>query len=65
MVCGFQTWPLTLREEHGFGVYGITIQRRICGHRRQEESGELHNEELHNFHSSPNMSFITSTLHQI
>jgi hypothetical protein len=39
-------------------VFENTILRRICGPKRDEVTGEwrkLHNEELHNLYSSPNI----------
>jgi hypothetical protein len=46
-----ETWPLTIREERAL--------RRIFGPKRDEVTGDwrkLHNEELHNLYSSPNIS---------
>jgi hypothetical protein len=47
-----------LREEHGLTVYKNRVLRRISGRKRDEVIGcwrKLHNEELHNLYSSPNM----------
>jgi hypothetical protein len=47
---GCETWSLTLREEHRL--------RRIFGPKRDEVMGEwmkLHNEELHNLYTSPDI----------
>jgi hypothetical protein len=52
------TWYLTFREEHGLVTYGIRALRRIFGPKRDEETGgwrKLHNEELHNLYSPPNI----------
>jgi hypothetical protein len=49
--CSLVPWSLTLREGHRLGVL-----RRIFGPRRDELTGKwrkLHNEELHDFFSSP------------
>jgi hypothetical protein len=49
---GCETWSLTLREEHR-----LRVVRRIFGSKGDEVTGDwrkLHNEELHNFYSSPN-----------
>jgi hypothetical protein len=49
---------LTLREEHRLRVFENRVLRRIFGPKRDEVRGEwrkLHNEELHNLYSSPNI----------
>jgi hypothetical protein len=54
--CG--TWSLTLREEHRLGVFENRVLRRTFGPKRDEVTGEwrkLHNEELHDLYSSPNV----------
>jgi hypothetical protein len=53
-----ETWSLTLREEHRLRVFENKVLRRIFGPRRDEVTGDrrkLHNEELHNLYSSPNI----------
>jgi hypothetical protein len=55
---GCETWSLTLREEHRQRVFENRVLRRISGPKRDEVTGEwrkLHNEELHNFYSSPDI----------
>jgi hypothetical protein len=55
---GCETWSLTLREEHRLRVFENRILRRIFGPNRDEVTGEwrkLHNEELHNLYSSPDI----------
>jgi len=55
---GCETWSLTLREERRLRVFENRVLRRICGPRRDEATGEwrkLHNEELNNLYSSPNI----------
>jgi hypothetical protein len=55
---GYEIWSLTLTEEHGLGVFGNRVLRRIFGPNRGEIIGgwrKLHNEEFHNLHSSPNI----------
>jgi hypothetical protein len=49
---------LTLREEHRLRVFENRVLRRIFGPKRDEVMGDwrkLHNEELHNLYSSPNI----------
>jgi hypothetical protein len=55
---GCETWSLTLKEEHRLGVFENRLLRRIFGSKRDEVTGEwrkLHNEELHDFYSSPSI----------
>jgi hypothetical protein len=55
---GCETWSLTLREEHRLRVFENRVLRRIFGPTRDEVTGEwrkLHNEELHNLYSSPDI----------
>jgi hypothetical protein len=55
---GCETWSLTLRKEHRLRVLENRVLRRIFGPKRDEVTGEwrkLHNEELHNLYSSPDI----------
>jgi hypothetical protein len=55
---GCETWSLTLREEHRLRVFENKVLRRIFEQKRDEVTGywrKLHNEELHNFYSSPSI----------
>jgi hypothetical protein len=55
---GCETWSLTLREEHRLRVFENRFLRRIFGPKRDEVTGEwrkMHNEELHNLYSSPDI----------
>jgi hypothetical protein len=58
VLCGCETWSITLREKHGLRVFENRVLRRIFGPNRDEVSGEwrkLHSGELHNLYSSPDI----------
>jgi len=58
-----EAWSLTLREEHRPRVFENRVLRRIFGPRRDKVTGErrkLHNEELNNLYSSPNIFQVIS-----
>ena len=55
---GYETWSLTLREEHRLMLFQNRVLRRIFGPKRDEVTGEwrkLHNEELNVLYCSPNI----------
>jgi hypothetical protein len=55
---GCETWSLPLREEHTLRVFENRVLRRIFGPKGDEVMGEwrkLHNKELHDLYSSPNI----------
>jgi hypothetical protein len=55
---GCEIWSLTLSEVHRTRVLENRVLRRIFGPKRDEVTGEwrkLHNEELHNLYSSPDI----------
>ena len=55
---GCETWSLTLREERMLRVFENRVLWRAFGPRRDEVTGEgkkLHNEELNDLYSSPNI----------
>jgi hypothetical protein len=53
---GYETWSLTLREEHRLRVFENSVLRRIFGPKMEEDGSwrKLHNDELHNLYSTPN-----------
>jgi hypothetical protein len=60
-VCTIEKWSLTVREEHKLRVFENRVLRRIFGPKRDGVTGgwtKLHNEELHNFYSSPSIIII-------
>jgi hypothetical protein len=55
---GREIWSVTLREEHRLRVFENRVLTRICVPKRDELIEgwrKLHNEELHNLYSSPNI----------
>ena len=58
------TWSLTLREERRLRGFDNRVLRRIFGRKRDEVTGEwrkLHNEELNDLSSSPNIVRVTKS----
>ena len=58
VLCGCETRSLTLREEHRLRVFENRVLRRIFGAKRDGVIGQwrkLHNEELNDLYSSPNI----------
>jgi hypothetical protein len=56
VLCGCETWSLTLREERRLRVFENRVLRKVFGPKRDKMTGEwrkLHNEELNDlyFHS--------------
>jgi hypothetical protein len=55
---GYETWSLTLREEHRLRVFENWVLRRIFGPKRDGVMAEwrnFHNGELHNLYSLPDI----------
>jgi hypothetical protein len=55
---GCETWSPTLWEKYGLRVIENRVLRRIFGVKRGEVTGgwrKLHNKELHDLYSSPNI----------
>jgi hypothetical protein len=53
----YETWSLTVREEHKLGVFENRVLR-MFGPKRDGVTGgwrKLHNEELHNLYSWPSI----------
>ena len=58
VLCGCETWSLTLWEERKLRMFKNMVLRGIFGLRRDEVTGDwrkLHNEELNDLYSSPNI----------
>jgi hypothetical protein len=55
---GCETWSVTIRTEHNFGVFENRVLRIIFGPKREEVVGgwrTLHNDELHNLNALQNI----------
>jgi hypothetical protein len=61
LLCGSETWSLTLREEQGLEVFENGVKRRIFGPSREGVTGgwkKLHTQQLHNLYRSLNRPII-------
>jgi hypothetical protein len=63
VLCGCETWSVTLREEHRLRIFENRVLRRICGRKREVDGSwrKLHNDELHSLYSSPNIVRATKS----
>ena len=55
---GCETWSLTLREERRLRVFENRVLRKVFGPKRDDVTGKwrkLHNEELNDLYSLPNI----------
>jgi hypothetical protein len=54
---GWETWSLTLEEEHNLRVFENRVLRKIFGPKREEDGSwrKLHNDKLYNLYSSLNI----------
>jgi hypothetical protein len=58
---GCESWSLILWEEHKLRVFENMVLRKICGHKRDEVTGEwrgLHNEEFYDLYSSTSITRV-------
>ena len=63
VLCGCESWSLTLREECRLRVFKNRVLRRISGPKRDKVTGEwrrLQNKELYAVYSSPDIRVIKS-----
>jgi hypothetical protein len=54
ILCGYETWSLTLREERTLKVFETKVLRGVFGPKWEEVAGgwrRLHIEELHNLYT--------------
>jgi len=58
VLCGYETWSLTLREERRLKVFENRVLRKIFGHKMEDVTGEwgiLHKEELNDLYPTPKL----------
>jgi len=65
VLCGCETWSLTLRDQRRLRVFENRVLRRIFGPKRDEvirEWRKLHNEELNDVYSSPKIVRVIKSI---
>jgi len=65
VLCGCESWSLTLREERRLSVFENRVQRKVFGAEGEEITGEWrrpHNEELHDLYSSSNIIWVIKSI---
>jgi len=65
VLCGCETWSLTLRKEHRLRVLKSRVLRKIFGPKRDEITGEwrkLHNVELRDQYCSPYIIGVNNSI---
>jgi hypothetical protein len=63
ILCGCETWSLTLKEEHRLKVSENRVLRRIFGPKSEEVAGywrRLHSEKVQNLYAIPTIRVIKS-----
>jgi hypothetical protein len=61
---GCESWSLTIRETHRLKVFDYRLLRKILEPERDETTGEwrrIHNRELNDLYSSPNINHAISS----
>jgi hypothetical protein len=61
VLCGCETWSSIQRKEYRLEVLENCVLRKIFGPDKEEVTGawrKLHNVELHNLYSSPNIIWV-------
>ena len=61
---GSETWSLTFREERRLRVFENRVLKRVFGPKRDEVTGEwrkLHNEELNDLYTLPNIMRVVKS----
>jgi hypothetical protein len=64
VLCGCETWSLTLRKEHRLRVLEDRVLMRIFGPKREEVAGgwkKVHNGEIRNLWARPNVIRATES----